>query len=208
LDDPFYMKKGFSILELIIVISLITVISTISLSKLHRSKLQLATDKILIYLNYTRYIAMVDNKYNIDDPEWEKKRWTLKFQNCSNSKDGLYFVVYSDKSGGTAHFKKSETLKDPLNNKYLYSGYDCIPNKDESADVLLTKKYGIEEIIISCNTTSTVGQISFGNDGTIYSQLGTNIKTIEEPCSIKLIDNQAQESVIIVEPNTGYIHKQ
>ena len=202
------MKKAFSILELIIVISLITVVTSISFPKLNISKLQLATDKMIIYLNFTRYISMLDNKHDIDDVEWEKKRWTLKFQRCSNAEDGLYFVVYSDQSGGTAHFKKSETLKDPLNNKYLYSGYDCKANKNESPDVLLTKKYGIQDIIISCNTTSTIGQISFGYGGKIYSQLGTNIKEIEQPCSIKLVDNQDKESVIIVEANTGYIHKQ
>jgi len=202
------MKKSFSILELIIVIALITIVTTVSTPKLNITKLQLATDKILIYLNYTRYIAMVDNKYDVDDSEWKKKRWTLKFQKCSNSDDGLYFVVYSDESGGTAHFKKTETLKDPMNNKYLYSGYDCIPNNDESPDILLTKKYGIKAVDMSCNTTSTIGQISFGNDGKIYSQLGTNIKEIEQPCFLKLIDNQLEESVIIIEAKTGYIHKQ
>lgn len=202
------MKKSFSLLEIILVISLIAVVIVVSLPKLSISKLELATDKILIYLNYTRYTAMIDNKYSIDDNEWEKKRWTLKFQNCSNEEDGLYFVVYSDESGGTAHFKKEETLKDPLNNKYLYSGYDCIPNNNESPDILLTKKYGIVDVDISCNTTATIGQISFGEDGKIYSQLGTNIESITQPCSIKLTDSNNNSNTIIIEPNTGYIHKQ
>ena len=202
------MKKSFSLLEIILVISLIAVVIVVSLPKLSISKLELATDKILIYLNYTRYTAMIDNKYSIDDNEWEKKRWTLKFQNCSNEEDGLYFVVYSDESGGTAHFKKEETLKDPLNNKYIYSGYDCIPNNNESPDILLTKKYGIVDVDISCNTTATIGQISFGKDGKIYSQLGTNIESITQPCSIKLTDSNNNFSTIIIEPNTGYIHKQ
>jgi len=202
------MKKSFSLLEIILVISLIAVVIVVSLPKLSISKLELATDKILIYLNYTRYTAMIDNKYSIDDNEWEKKRWTLKFQNCSNEEDGLYFVVYSDESGGTAHFKKEETLKDPLNNKYLYSGYDCIPNNNESSDIILKKKYGIVDVDISCNTTATIGQISFGEDGKIYSQLGTNIESITQPCSIKLTDSNNNSSTIIIEPNTGYIHKQ
>lgn len=202
------MKKSFSILETIVVISLIAVILIVAIPKQKISKLQLASDKLLIYLNFTRYIAMIDDKYSVDDVEWEKKRWTLKFQKCSNAEDGLYFVVYSDTSGGTAHFKKEETLKDPLNNKYLYSGYDCIPSANESSDILLTKQYGIIDIDISCNTTSTIGQISFGNDGKIYSQLGTNIQMITQPCSIKLTDNKNNISTIILEPNTGYIHKQ
>lgn len=202
------MKKTFSTLEVIVVVSIIAIVLTLSIPKVKISKLQLATDKLLLYLNYTRYIAMIDNQYTVDDLEWEKKRWTMKFQNCSNEEDGLYFVVYSDKSGGTAHFKKTETLKDPLNNKYLYSGYDCIPSSNESSDILLTKKYGVIDIDISCNTTSTIGQISFGNDGKIYSQLGTNIQTIVEPCSIKLKDSKNNFTTIVIESNTGYIHKQ
>jgi hypothetical protein len=204
----FYMKKSFSTLEVIVVVSLIAIAITVSIPKLSVSKLQLASDKILIYLNYTRYTAMLDSKYDVDDTEWEKKRWTLKFQNCSNEKDGLYFVVYSDQSGGTAHFKKEETLKDPLNNKYLYSGYDCIPSYDESSDILLTKQYDIVDVDISCNTTATIGQISFGEDGKIYSQLGTNIQAITQPCTIKLTDSKNNFSTIRIEPNTGYIHKQ
>lgn len=202
------MKKGFSTFEVIVVISLLAIIITLTIPKLQISKLQLATDKIFIYLNYTRYIAMLDNKYNVDNNEWKKKRWTLKFQKCSKEEDGLYFVVYSDQSGGTAHFKKEETLKDPMNNKYLYSGYDCIPSGDESKDILLTKQYGVTDVDISCNTTTTIGQISFGNDGKIYSQLGTTIKEITQPCSIKLSDSNNNSNTIIIEPNTGYIHKQ
>ena len=61
------------------------------------------------------------------------------------------YVVYSDKSGGTAHYKKSETLKDPLSNKYLYSSSSCKNRFDESRYVLLTKEYGITKVEVSCN---------------------------------------------------------
>lgn len=202
------MKRAFSTLELIMVISLITIVLSITIPKSNISKLQLATNKLMLYLNYTRYIAFIDDKYNVDDIEWEKKRWSLKFQNCSSSDDGFYFVVFSDTSGGTGHFKKAETLKDPMNNKYLYSGYDCEPNKDESSDILLTKKYGIVSIDISCNTTDTIGQISFANDGKIYSQLGNNIQEITQTCYIKLSDKNRQSTTIVIEPKTGFIHKQ
>jgi hypothetical protein len=202
------MKKSFSTLELIVVISLIAIVVAMTIPKSNISKLQLATDKLVLYLNYTRYTAFIDDKYDVDDTEWEKKRWSLKFQNCSNSEDGFYFVVFSDISGGTGHFKKAETLKDPMNNKYLYSGYDCIANKDESPDILLTKEYGIEDIDVSCNTTDTIGQISFSSNGKIYSQLGNDIQEITQTCYIKLSNKSNQTSTIIIEPKTGYIHKQ
>ena len=60
---------------------------------------------------------------------------------------------------------------------------------------------------MSCNTTSTIGQISFGYDGKIYSQLGSNIKEITRTCIIKLIDKDNNFTQIAVEPKTGYIHK-
>ena len=110
--------------------------------------------------------------------------------------------------GGTAHYKKEDTLKDPINNKYLYSkacSEDLV--NDKSKHVLLTKEYEIEKIDVSCNTTSTIGQISFGYDGKIYSQLGTNIKEITEQCRIKLFDKENKFTEIAVEPKTGYIHR-
>jgi hypothetical protein len=110
--------------------------------------------------------------------------------------------------GGTAHVKKEDTLKDPLNNKYLYSNgcKDDLIN-DKSKDILLTKEFGIERVDVSCNTTSTIGQISFGHDGKIYSQLGTNIKEIDKSCIIKLFDRQNNFKAIAIEPKTGYIHQ-
>lgn len=161
-----------------------------------------------MYLNYTRYIAHIDNKFDRFDEEWEKKRWTIKFLNCSKKYGGLYYIVYSDTHGGTAHYKKTDTLMDPLNNKYLYSNA-CAEDtlNDKSKYILLTKEYGIEKINISCNTTSTIGQISFGYDGKIYSQLGTNIKEINNRCFIKLFDQENNFKEIAVEPKTGYIHK-
>jgi hypothetical protein len=167
----------------------------------------MATDKIILYLNYARYIAFIDNKFDINDDEWERKRWSLKFQNCANTNDGMYYVVYNDMSGGTAHFKKSECLKDPMNNKYLYVQSNCEPSSNESKNILLTKEFGIKKVEISCNTTTTIGQISFGNDGKIYSSLGTNIKEIITQCTIKLFNEDDNFTTIAIEPKTGYIHK-
>lgn len=201
------MKKSFSILEIIFVIVLISIaLSFIKSKNKDFSKLEQASEKIILYLNYTRYTAHIDNKYDIEDNEWFKKIWTLKFQNCSKDEDGLYYVVYSDESGGTAHFKKDECLKDPLNNKYLYSNYDCQASQDESKYVLLTKEFGVKKVDISCNTTSTIGQISFGYDGKVYSSLGDAPKEITQKCIITLFDNDGNSKKIFIEPKTGYIY--
>ena len=200
-------KKSFSLIELIFVIAIVAIISSIIIPKTNISKLNLAADKIILYLNYTRYISHIDNKYDVEDNEWKKKRWTLKFQRCSSSVGGLYYVIYSDASGGTAHFKKSETLKDPLSNKYLYSSSGCQTRYDESKYILLTKEYGVTKVDVSCNTTDAIGQISFGYDGKIYSQLGKTPKEILKRCEIKLYDDKQNFETITIEPKTGFISK-
>jgi hypothetical protein len=201
------ISRSFSIIEIIVVLALVSVIVSFSFPKKQIKQLDLAVDRLILYLQYTRYIAFIDNKFQIDDSEWEKKRWSLKFQRCSKQEDGLYFVVFSDESGRTGAFKKAETMRDPLNNKYLYSEYDCIPSENESKNILLTKEYGVMSVNISCNTTSTIGQISFGNDGKIYSQLGMSIKEIIQPCIITLEDKNKDKREIELIPKSGFIHK-
>jgi hypothetical protein len=201
------MKKSFSLLELIFVILIVGIIASQSTIKNNLSKIKLAKSQLLLHLKYTRYIAMLDNKYNFNDDEWFKKRWTLKFLNCQKSIGGIYYVIYSDMDGNGA-IKKDETLRDPLTNNYIYS-FQCTKDKlnDKSNFVLLSEKYEIENISVSCNSTSTIGQISFGYDGNVYSRLGQNEENykIDEPCSIKIYSKHNQVEEIIIHPNSGYI---
>lgn len=190
-----------------IALVLVAIVIAISLPKKQISSLELATDRIILYLQYTRYLAFLDNKFRVDDHEWEKKRWSVKFQRCSDPLDGLYFVVFSDESGGTAAFKKKDTMKDPLNGKYLYGQGQCEPRMDESKNIYLTKEYGIQNVTISCNNTSTIGQIGFGYDGHVYSSLGQNIVQIQEPCLVTFEDQYHKRSTIMIEPRTGFVHK-
>ncbi|XPV83212.1 MAG: hypothetical protein ACNI22_04865 [Halarcobacter sp.] len=43
--------------------------------------------------------------------------------------------------------------------------------KIRSKYVLLTKEYDIIDTNITCNSTKRLGQLSFGNDGKVYSRL-------------------------------------
>lgn len=201
-----YNKNSFTLIELVISIVLITIVVSAVLFNYKSSDLDEGIKKLKLYLNYTRYVAFIDNKIDMEDSEYIKKYWTLKFQKCSKKSDGLYFVVYSDESGGTAHFKKEETLKDPLSKKYLYSNYDCDPSYDESKYILLTKQYGIENIILSCNSTTTIGQLSFSNSGDVYTKLGSSPKLLNDTCYLDIYDSKNNTKRLTIEPKTGYIH--
>ena len=203
-------KKSFSIIELIFVITLIGIITSQVSIKNNLSKIKLAKQQIILHLKYVRYIAMIDNKYDKDNPLWFRKRWTLKFLNCQSSIGGLYYVIYSDENEN-GYISKNETLKDPLTNNYIYS-YQCKEDSlyDKNKLVLLTKRYNVDRINISCNKTSTIGQLSFDIYGELHSKLSTNSNEkekykINKPCIIEIIDKDNNKETITIHDKTGNI---
>lgn len=112
------MKKSFSLLELILTLLLLAILYTFFIPQFKINKLKELTNKIELYLSYTRLKALVDNQYE-DNVLWHKKRWTLKFFNCRESVGGIYFSIYSDKNL-TGIPSSSDSLKDPLTNKNIY----------------------------------------------------------------------------------------
>lgn len=205
------MKNSFSFLELILTLTLLTFLYTIFIPKHNKSNINELTSKLSLYISYTRYKALIDEKFDNTDSLWHKKRWTIKFFRCRNSEDGIYYSIYSD-NNKTGHPSSEDSLKDPLSNKYIYSSNYCKENNANSKYVLLTKNFDIENVNISCNNTSSLGQLSFGNDGKVYSRLSNYENESEEyeiksPCEIKLRTKNGEEGRILIENLTGYVKK-
>ncbi len=202
-------KKSFLLIELIFVIIIISIVSYTLIPKPVDVKLDTITKRLTLYLNHTRYKSFIDDKYSLNEELWHKRRWTLKFFRCRESVGGIYYVIYSDKNM-SGHPGKDDSLKDPLTKKYIYSSNKCEETKDNSKYVLLTKNFDIENIELSCNNTSSLGQISFGNNGKIYSKLSNNVGEesfyeIKEPCFLKLVNNKNLTRTIKIHGNTGFI---
>jgi len=205
-------KKAFFLIELIFVILLISFFSYIILPKKIEPEFDTAIDRLVIYLNQTKLQALIDDKFSSSDSLWHKQRWTLKFFNCRKSVGGIYYTIYSD-TNMTGHPNADESLKDPLSKKNIYSSNSCQENSSNSEYVLLTKKFGIENINISCNDTSSLGQISFGNDGNIYTRLSnidndSNAYLLENDCLIEFKSKNNETKNIKIYAKTGFIEKQ
>lgn len=202
------MKKSFSLLEIILVISLIGFLYTMFLPKTKINHIDEVSSKLSLYITYLRYKAFIDDKYDWEDSLWHKKRWTIKFLRCRQSVGGIYYTIYSDKNK-SGHPSSEDSLKDPLTNKNIYTSNMCKENSLNSKYVLLTKEFGISDVQISCNETTSLGQLSFGSDGKIYSKLSaynneSNEYEIDKPCTIKLISQDNESREIEIYPNTGY----
>jgi hypothetical protein len=52
---------------------------------------------------------------------------------------------------------------------------------------VLLKNYDIEDVQVSCNTTTSIGQISFGVDGKVYTQLTSENLELKKPCTIRFV---------------------
>ena len=203
------MKKSFSLIELIFVISLLILLGTLFNIKIEDNNLQMASNKLILYLKQTRYQALLDAKENDIEELWYKKRWTLKFFRCRKDVGGIYYVIYSDKNM-RGHPNFDESLSDPLTNKKIYSSNRCETTSTTSKYVLLTKEYGISNVSISCNNTSSLGQISFGNNGQVYSKLSSyendeDRYKVEDKCEIRLEGRKKGSFIIEIEGKTGVI---
>lgn len=202
------MKKSFSILEIILVLLLLAILYTSFIPKFNKSKIDEVSNRLVLYLKQTRYLSLLDNKYDDENDLWFKKRWTLKFLRCRESVGGFYYTIYSDKNN-SGHPGSTDSLKDPLSNKNIYSSNYCEEKDENSKYVLLTKNYHITNIEVSCNETSSLGQLSFGNDGRVYSKLSNkeneeNEYEIEENCIIKLQDKYGEKREIEISSKTGF----
>jgi hypothetical protein len=204
------MKKAFSLLEILLIISLLGFLYTAFIPKTRVNKIDELTNRLVLQLKQVRYQALIDNKYNDLDVYWHKKRWTFKFFRCRKDVGGMYYSIYSD-NNASGHPSIEDSLKDSLNLKNIYSTNHCKENTNNSKYVLLSKNFNIKSVSISCNETSSLGQLSFSSNGKIYSKLSnipndTSSYEIKNNCNIKLIDNFDEERNIVLESNTGYIY--
>ncbi len=189
---------------MLFVIALLSIFVVTTFPNLKQNKLNLAIQKINLYIKYTRYIATI-NQFDPTEENWQKQLWTFKIQRCRASVGGIYFTIYSDKDKD-GHIDKIETLKDPITKKHLYSSNLC--DNDSHTNnryVLLTDTYDVTNATISCNDTSSIGQISFDQFGNVYSNLNDlNDYKLVNNCKISLYDEDDESQSINIIAGSGY----
>ncbi|WP_295141005.1 type II secretion system protein [uncultured Campylobacter sp.] len=126
---PKTLKRAFTMVELIIVILVVGILALIALPKVKEDRLYEAVDQIVALIRYTQQLAIQDNLYNPNDPNWFKKRWGIQLANCQEAQNQFGLVelpfgltVFKETNpGGTP---RPIFAKDPSNpNVFLYSGY-------------------------------------------------------------------------------------
>ncbi|BDY13839.1 pilus assembly FimT family protein [Hydrogenimonas cancrithermarum] len=198
------MKNAFTILELIAVIVIVAILSIVMIPRFSDSKLREAADQIISHIRYTQHLAMIDDRYDPQKNEWYKERWQIGFWQCTGSYDWYYVVGHDlDHGGGIGN---SEAAINPSDNKHLFTSNSCNLSNDQSGEILITKKFGINNVILSSSCGNNK-HIAFDNLGRPYkSTLGSNIyDLVNNTCRIHFIADDG-DFYISIEPETGYVH--
>lgn len=194
-----FKRRAFTMIELVFVIVIVGIISVMIAPNFQGNNLRQAADQVVSHIRYTQHLAMMDNKFDVNDNKWFRKRWQIRFvQNITNGpancNDEDYpniwsYMIYSNENfacpGGICdnNPNNNELAKNPLDNTQLLSGgYNnniCPDNSYNSSDeqsmeaMRLADKYGIQNVTFSGGCRSTTRFVSFDYQGRPFNSFPT-----------------------------------
>ena len=216
------MKKAFTMIELVFVIVVIGILAATILPSTKTNPLQEAAVQLVSHIRYTQHLAMVDDKFDMNDPNWYKKRWQLVFSTGEFTGNGQAYTIFSDTAGGsTGNAQESEIARNPQNREQIMTGgygntaaINYNSNDFKGMKKLnIGKSYGVTSV-----TLSGAGAGACSNSRIVFDHLGRLIKgdisgntsayesdnLVRVPCDVKL-KNTTESVTLRIEPETGYV---
>ena len=204
--------SAFTMIELVMVIVVLGILAALALPRMERDIRQEAGDNLLTAIRYTQHLALMDDKTDPMNVTWQRKLWQIRFSNPG----GEWLYSIGSNLDGNNNIDQNESAIDPANGKYMHSGNASPADNDESPDIFLTKKYGINGISINnCTGTSASNamHIAFDNLGRPHrgvTQGGANdYRTLinNSNCLITLsFESNDNNLSIVIEQETGYAY--
>lgn len=160
-------KQAFTLVELVIVIVVSAILSSIAISKIHINSLKYAAYSVLNDIRYAKSLSLTSDVYLktssllFIDSDYYKSYWQFRIHCIANEKSGKTYkckskdkdygyTIFSDFSGThTGNPDLKEVAKDYINNsKYLgarFSGISAL-DSDYTDRTNLTQEFGIKYI--------------------------------------------------------------
>lgn len=167
-EDNLSQKNAFTMIELVLAIVVLGILAALALPRIERDLRQEAGDNILSAIRYTQHLALTDNRHKFDNADWQKALWQIRFTGTSI----ISYTIgsntdYAPPENGTS-IDKDESAIDPINGKYMFNQNPTNPLDDESSNIFITKKYGIDSVVFNdCKGehNSAAKHIAFDNLG-------------------------------------------
>ena len=214
------MKKAFTMIELIFIIVVVGILAAVAVPQINRNSLVEAADQVAAHIRYTQQLAMNDNKFDPNDPNWFKRLWRIQFHVASGgagSPNDLRYTVFFDSTPVPSGNPNSlnDIAIDPQNpNKFLTSGFSDQPFNAQAdrmnKKMNLTKTYNIRNIQFANCGNGNNQTISFDSYGRPMGQLvNSNVpydRMFVTPCVITLTNDAGETALITIQPETGYVN--
>jgi prepilin-type N-terminal cleavage/methylation domain-containing protein len=202
-------RLAFSMIELIMVIVVLGILSAMAIPNFKNDVRTGARENIYSALQYTRNLALIDNRTDPTDSKWQMELWHIAF---SDSDDGYTYNIGSNQSHASAPLKKIECAIDPANGQYFYNeGGNTEIAIDESPNVFLGKKFGVNDISFEdgCRGAQYIAFDNLGRpfiDG-IYSEEDLYSGVMTDDCTIivKFIDTSIKDLEFSIKKETGFV---
>ena len=176
------MKKAFTLLGLVFVIVVIGILAVAIIPNTRSNPLQEAAIQLVSHIRYTQHLAIIGDKYDLNEPYWFRKKWQLAFSKAGKTNSYMIFSdspakdggAYDGNPGANVDYSKVEVAKSPLDNyRYLIgvanSNFDNSSTQRISPKLDIGSKYGITNITVSGGSTgSSARRILFDYLGRPY----------------------------------------
>ncbi|WP_292658835.1 type II secretion system protein [Nitratifractor sp.] len=204
------LRPAFTLLEMVFVIVVVGILAALAIPRMERDIRQEAADNILSAIRYTQHLALTDDKTDPFDPNWQQTLWMIKFTGGSNA----YYTVSAD-TNKNGIVEKKECAVDPANGKYMYHLSPNPTQADESPNVVVGHKYGINQITTS--GACTAKHIAFDHFGRPFNGLKTTpggttagddyADYMNGDCNLTFTFTGGEQNLIItIEAETGYAY--
>lgn len=210
------IKKAFTMIELIFIIVIVGILAAAVIPRIERNTLLEAANQVVSHIRYTQHLAMLDNKYDFNDPQWYRERWQIFFS-CNNAgaKNVCSYTVFSDNSGGNSgNPDANEIATDPQNpSKLLTGGFGgTVPHTNARANpnLRIGEKFGVTNVQFTGGCAG--GQrVAFDEKGRPYGVITNAANHVDrrlvQDCNITLLDGAGvnNTAIITIHRETGYV---
>jgi len=208
-------KSAFTMIELVFVIVVLGILASLAMGRMDRDLKQEASEHILSHIRLTQQLALRDNKHQFNnDLNWYTRYWQMEYLQCDNG-DYFYRVGSHTNHPNWGIDVKEEAAIDSIDGRYIWADELCTPENDTSKNVLLTKNFGITNIINS-GGCAAVNDIGFDYLGRPYNGIAqpvtadfSNIMTTD--CNLTFTmsidednDGNDDQFIITIESETGH----
>ena len=207
-------RSAFTMIELVFVIVVLGIIASLAMERMDRDLKQEASSTILSHIQLAQQLALRDNKHQSNnDPNWYTRFWQMEYLPCNGG--GFFYRVGSHSKDSWGIDNKEEAAIDPVNGKYIWADALCTSANDTSQNVLLSKKFGITNIVNSAGCAN-VPDIGFDYLGRPYNGVAlpatanfSNIMTTDCNLSFTMStdednDGNNDEFIITIRAGTGH----